>query len=398
MAKHRLLLVKVVLAVSVLLVASVGTAAASDRTVTFVGALNPPSTKAFDISWVENSTGKYVLADRANRAIDLADATKGKAGQFNGFIGQGVFTGAVPAASCAAGANACSGPDGVLTDSAGLLWAGDGNSTIKVLNPTPNTGSAALIKSIPTCPATSSGCGTGGKFRADEESFDPVHHLIVMANDAEGFLTFIHVDDKNPAASAVVGHFFYSDNTLGVAPSVPGHATAGNGIEQSVWVPQTGLLYQAVPGCTPPSCTPARPGFIDAFDPVSMKLVDTFPVPGCDNGPTGLALGPNQRFLGACGNGAIPVEVRHGQTHTIIPNVGGADEIWFNPGDDNFYLGIGGPPAKLGVVDANDDHVVAVLAGKGGGHSVAAYAGNNRIFDPDSGGNGISVFVSGRLH
>lgn len=401
MVRHKLLPLCVVLGVLVLLMASTGVAAASDRMVTFVAALNPPSTKAFDISWVENSTGKYFLADRTNRAIDLVDAAKGETGQFDGFIGGGVFVGVVPAARCPAGGNSCSGPDGVLTDSAGLVWAGDGNSTIKVLHPTPNTGAAALIKSIPTCPVSSSMCGTGGKFRADEESFDPVHRLILIANDAEGFLTFIHVDDTNPAASAVVGHFFYADNTLGVAPSVPGHATAGNGIEQSVWVPQTGLFYQAVPACTPPSCTPAAQGFIDVFDPVSMKLVDTFPVPGCGNGPTGLALGPNQRFLGACDNGAVPVEVRHGQVHTVVPEVGGADEIWFNPGDDNFYLGIGAPPARLGVVDANDDHVVAVLdnGGKGiGGHSVAAYAGNNRIFDPDSKGAGIDVFVSGRLH
>jgi hypothetical protein len=76
-----------------------------------------------------------------------------------------------------------------------------------------------------------------------------------------------------------------------------------------------------------------------------------------------------------------------------VQGVGHADEIWFNPGDSNFYLGIGGPPAKLGVVDANNDHVVAVLPGKGG-HSVAAYSANNHVFDPDRTGTGINVFVS----
>ncbi len=79
--------------------------------------------------------------------------------------------------------------------------------------------------------------------------------------------------------------------------------------------------------------------------------------------------------------------------HVWLEEVAARDEIWFNPGDDNFYLGIGGPPAKLGVVDANDDHVVTVISGKGG-HSVAAYAGNNHIFDPDRNGTGIAVFVS----
>ena len=392
MARNRALPLVVLGAVAALIVLTSGLALASNRSIAFLGAIDPPSTRSFDISWVDNSTGKYFLADRSNKAVDLVDATATNLSTaFKGFIGQGVFVGSVSPANCAAGGNACSGPDGVLTDTAGLLWVGDGNSTIKVLNPTPNTGAAALIKSIPTCPTTEADCGTGGKFRADEESFDPVHHLVLIANDAEGFLTFVHVDDTNPAASAVVGHFFYSDNTLGAKPSVAGHATAGNGIEQSVWVPQTGLFYQAVPGCTPPACTPAATGFIDVFDPVSMKLVDTFTVPGCGNGPTGLALGPNQRFLGACDNGAAPVEVRHGQVHTIVSGVGGADEIWFNPGDDNFYLGIGS--GKLGVVDANNDRVVTVVSGKGG-HSVAAFAGNNHIFDPDRNGTGIDVFSS----
>jgi len=372
MVRHKPFSFAVTLGISTLLVVSAGLASASDNSVTFTKTINPPSTTSFDISWVDNSTGKYFLADRTNKAVDLIDA---KTDTFLGSIGKGVFVGRVPPASCAGGGNTCSGPDGVLTDDAGLVWVGDGDSTIKVLRATPNTGAAALIKTIKTDPR--------GKFRADELAYDPKDQLILIANDAEGFLTFIDVKSK-----AVAGHFYYSDNTLGAAASVPGHATAGNGLEQSVWVPQTGLFYQAVPANSPTTV-----GFIDVFDPSTMRLVDTFPVPGCDNGPTGLALGPNQKFLGACDNAAASVEVRHGQLHKLVSGVGGADEIWFNPGDDNFYVGIGGPPAKLGVVNANDDHVVTVLSGKGG-HSVAAYAGNNHIFDPDRNGTGIDVFVS----
>jgi hypothetical protein len=382
----------------VLLAATTGLVAASDRSVAFVTTINPPHATSFDISWVENSTGKYFFADRSNNAIELINA---KTDAFVGPIGHGVFTGVV--SPCAGGGNVCNGPDGVLTDSAGLVWVGDGNSTIKVLNPTPNTGAAALIKSIPTCPTSEADCGTGGKFRADELSFDPVDHLILIANDAEGFLTFVHVDDVNPANSSVVGHFFYADNTLGATPSVAGHATAGGGIEQSVWVPQTGLFYQAVP-----ANSPATTGFIDVLDPHTMKLVASFPVPGCVNGPTGLALGPNQRFLGACDNAAASVDVRNGQLHKLVGDettTGGADEIWFNPGDKNFYLGISGPPARVAAVDGENDHVVAVLTGTDcghlaaqgcGGHSVAAYSGNNQIFAPNRFGLGVDVLASGR--
>jgi hypothetical protein len=183
----------------------------------------------------------------------------------------------------------------------------------------------------------------------------------------------------------VATHFYYADNTVGQPATVAGHTTNGGGIEQSVWDPDTGLFYQAVPG------TASTTGFIDVFTP-SGTLVDTFPVPGCTNGPTGLALGDNQRLLGACANGAAAVEVRTGKLHKMVPDVGGADEVWFNPGDHNFYFGISAGP-KLGVVDGNNDHVVAVLSGHGG-HSVAAYAGNNQVLAPEKTATGIAVFTS----
>jgi hypothetical protein len=329
-----------------------GLAVAGDGSVSFSEDISPPNAASFDISWVDNSTGQYFLADRTNKAVDLVNAITDS---FTGYIGQNVFTG---------------GPNGVLTDSAGLVWAGNGDSTIKVLHPQAGTGSTALIKSIPT----------GGVKRADELSYDPVDGVIVIANDREGFLTFIDVHSQTVAT-----HFYYADNTVGQPATVAGHATNGGGIEQSVWDPDTGLFYQAVPG------TASTTGFIDVFTP-SGTLVDTFPVPGCNNGPTGLALGDNQRFLGACANGAAAVEVRTGKVHMIVPDVGGADEVWFNPGDHNFYFGISAGP-KLGIVDGNNDHVVAVLSGHGG-HSVAAYAGNNQVLAPERTATGIAVFTS----
>jgi len=51
---------------------------------------NSPVTSAFDISWVDNSTQKYYLADRTNNAIDLVDAATDT---FVGFIGKGHYTG-----------------------------------------------------------------------------------------------------------------------------------------------------------------------------------------------------------------------------------------------------------------------------------------------------------------
>ena len=145
MARRKSRALFVPFGVSVLLAATAGLAAASDSSVTFVHTISPPNTKSFDISWVENSAAKYFLADRANNAVDLINA---KTDTFLGPIGKSVFVGAVPAASCPTGGNTCSGPDGVLTDSAGLVWVGDGNSTIKVLNPTPNTGGCEAVPRV----------------------------------------------------------------------------------------------------------------------------------------------------------------------------------------------------------------------------------------------------------
>ena len=47
----------------------------------------------FDISWVDNSTQKYYLADRTNNAVDLVDAATDT---FLGFIGKGQYTGSRP--------------------------------------------------------------------------------------------------------------------------------------------------------------------------------------------------------------------------------------------------------------------------------------------------------------
>src|SRR5712692_11569003 len=79
--------------------------------------------KAFDISWVDSATAHYYLADRTNASIDVVDTTTNSiVTQIGGFKG-------------ATGNNDTSGPDGVLvTVSGSELWAGDGDSTVKVVD------------------------------------------------------------------------------------------------------------------------------------------------------------------------------------------------------------------------------------------------------------------------
>jgi hypothetical protein len=195
-----------------------GLAWAASPTVTFDTTINQPSTRSFDISFVKSDIGTYVLADRTNNAVDLFDAT---APSFTGYIGQGGFVGLGKSSSCA-----CSGPNGDLIDSNNHVWAGDG--------PAANCNTAAcpcytgqttsMVKEYTLAPSTGAtgrlAClDTGGKYRADELAFDPRDGLLLVANDADGFLSLI----RTTGTPAIVDQFFYADNDLGKTRLSPQH-------------------------------------------------------------------------------------------------------------------------------------------------------------------------------
>jgi hypothetical protein len=332
----------------------------------------------FDISWVDQSTGQYFLADDSNNAVDWFDATTDR---FVRFLAKGQFAGTGIAAcyTFTPDPYGCAGPTGVLTDNLGRVWAGDSPTT------TDPQSSVEMINTA-TAPYAFTRINTGGHARSDELSFDPADHMILIANPDDGFLTWI-----STTTLSVVGKFYYSGNADGITPTLPNHP-APQGFEQSSYDPKTGLFYQAVPGVG-----------IDVFKPVPAggvgQLVTTLRTPSslasfCPSGPAGLAIGPRQTLIGACDNGGIVVNLRNGRTRTVIPNVGGADEVWFNPGDGNVYFAqAGGASPALGVADAYNNHFLQSLPTGAGAHSVAAYSGNNQIFVPVT-GLGVLVFQS----
>src|SRR5947207_794104 len=125
--------------VALLLSSAIRVAAAP--TFQLLGKVHPPATTGFDISWVDNSTNLYYLADRTNHGIDVIDVS---ATPPSGYLG--TMTGSGSLAFQNTGVRATSGPDGVLTDKAGNIWAGDGNSTIKM-----GTLAGGVSESISTC-------------------------------------------------------------------------------------------------------------------------------------------------------------------------------------------------------------------------------------------------------
>ena len=82
---------------------------------------------SFDISFADPVTGNIFIADRSNASVDIfSGSTLTFLGRATGFTGQQATT-------------SVSGPDGVLTVTSGgitTLYAGDGNSTLRVYNAT----------------------------------------------------------------------------------------------------------------------------------------------------------------------------------------------------------------------------------------------------------------------
>jgi hypothetical protein len=329
----------------------------------------PGTVKAFDISWFDRSSHSYLLADRTNRRIDVVDGTTGSYSRAIGsgeFVGVAVINGKV--------SNDHSGPDGVLVvHDQHQVWAGDGDSTVKVFDF--RTGAAAGVIS------------TGGTARADEMAHDQKDHMLIVANDADDppFVTLIDTRDMK-----VVRKIDFP--------------TATNGLEQPVWDPETHLFYLSVPELNGNPAT----GEIAVIDPIRMTIVNAFPVSECE--PAGLTLGPHQHLLVGCSGDAIAagfpakslvISTLDGSTVATITQVGGSDEVWFNPGDKHYYLAArSNPSAKggpsLGIVDAESNTWIQNVRTVAGAHSVAADPNNNHIFVPlPAGAPGCSPSASG---
>jgi hypothetical protein len=390
----RIAFLGTVVGLTTLLALTAGLVWAAAPTVVFDTKIGPPpATSSFDISFVKNDIAKYILADRTNNAVDLFNAG---ALTFTGYIGQGGFVGNFTG-PCGQ-PRGCAGPNGVLIDNNNNVWAGDGpaadcsttacrcvagetTSMVKEYTLAPSSGATGRLACL----------DTGGNFRADEMAFDPRDDLLLVANDLDGFLSLIRT---TAGSQAIVDKFFYADNDVGQPASARRLPTPGGGIEQPVWDPQQGFFYLALPQGT-------TGGRVDVFNPKAGKLVllRTIDVPGCNGGPSGLALdAATHQLLGACDNGAALIDANSGQVSIVgtAATIGGADEIWFDPGSNAWYLGVSGTSPHLGVVSASPDHAVqAVLQSGCCGHSVAAYTASptqSYIFDPNSTGAGITVF------
>ena len=86
-----------------------------------------------------------------------------------------------------------------------------------------------------------------------------------------------------------------------------------------------------------------------------------------------------------CGGGRplLILNALNGKVITTVAETHGADEVWYNSGDNRFYApsGFGANPT-LSVINAETGVLLNNVPAGPGVHSVAAFRGNNHIFVP----------------
>jgi hypothetical protein len=331
----------------------------------------------FDISWADAVSGRYYLADRGTTSIDVIDSKHLK------------YLYSIPLAAAGNGVVAINNPHSDVDndpETLGELWVGE--------NPLPGMASKVEVFDLKTKMSVAS-ISTGGVGRADELAYDPLDHVLLVANDRETtcvmgvctgpapFVTFINTETRT-----VLGAIDYPQVVFGDTPAT----VSNHGLEQPVWDSKTGMFYLAVPGT---SDNPA--GEVDEIDPAGMFINRIFPTT-C--GPAGLVLVPRQRLVTSCGD---VIRIGAGDVMTTVANVGG-DEIWYNPGEERVYFG-GFQSIRVPIVNANNFNLVTTLVvGKINPtppppsqttHSVAADSENNLIFVP-VGNVGVKVYTDRR--
>ena len=336
-------------------------------------AFGNPANGGFDISFADSERGRVYITDRGNSGagvppgIDVIDTRHDK------FLFQ------IKLDTTANGVLVFhSGGEGDEEDDGGVgtLVAGGSNSK-------------TIFIDLAHPSATPIEVSTGGNNRADELAYDPLDHLILIANDRDTphpFVSFV-----STTSHMVVGQIKYDGSDAN-------HPLSTGGIEQPVWNARTRKFYIAIP-----STGDHANGEVDEINPSTKAITRRF-VTNC--GPAGLVLIPLQRLMTSCGE---VLDIASGNVVTDITTKPAivADEIWFNPGDERVYFGgITGSP----VIGALPPYKVfpptppAVAPGAlpwvGSftstpiefSHSIAADSENNRIYVPVT-NVGVLVFT-----
>jgi hypothetical protein len=313
---------------------------------------------AFDISYVDATTGYYYVADRSNASVDIVNgATLNVVAQAGGFTGQQATT-------------SVSGPDGVLVannGSSATLFAGNGNSTLVSFNVTNPAAPTPLFAPI----------STGGNFRVDEMAYSPTNNLVLVANNADSpaFATLVN---------ATTGAIVKGNITIPNTPS-------SGGLEQSVWDAKTGTFFVSVPQFN----GAGNPGGVAEID-TNGNVIKTFDfgamgISSCS--PAGLSLGASGHLMVGCANAKTQTVLldpaANGGNGAIVKTfaqVAGSDELWYDPASGDYFVtgsdATGNNRIFAVISDATDTILQTIALPDVNAHSIAVDPLNDDVFVP----------------
>ncbi len=335
----------------------------------------------FDNSFFDGTTQNYYLADRSNVSVDIfSAATNSFVGRIGG-SGQ-VFTGLRPAPPAPANL-AISGPNGIIifdVNGRHELFAGDGNSTVKGFD-------LATNAPLPNSPISTGNAATD--LRDNEFAYSPQSKrlLIVNSDASPAYATLI-----DATTNAVVSKTYF-DGTNG-APN------ATQGLKASTYDPATNLFYTNLA-----QINGTGSGAVVAINPDTGQVVKvydlaTFGFAAC--APVGIAKGNGSQLLLGCSAPSqsilLDTAANGGNGSAIgIPQVSGADQVWFDPASDLYFAAARYNPTGpvLGIIDGATSSFVQNLPATPNTHSVAVDPVSGEAFVPFAGIAGNTVCPQG---
>jgi DNA-binding beta-propeller fold protein YncE len=372
-----------------------GGAAGASASVTYTQIANltgpgipePPFGVVSDIVFADPASHRVLLSDDSNTFGGITGQVDAWDTFTNAFVGNSSYPGCLsPPAPCGMfggftgttgfpGSFDQLGPDGLLVDGNGRIWAGNGDGTVKVGNLSTMTEVASVA--------------TGSSHRADELAYDSADQRILVTNPSDS-PPFVTVINALPPFNVIAN--------ISLGTGIP-----NDSIEQPKYDALTGNFLISVRQVTATDTN----GEVARINGHTLKVLKPFPLTVNCN-PAGMALGPGPDMLLGCDS--FPPVIMNRQTGAVdvqLPQACCADEVWFNPGDNRYYAAEFGNPggAAFGtnpvvmVIDARKQTFltnIPILNSSGqpdpSFHAVAADSNTNHVYVPTS--EGVKVFAA----
>jgi hypothetical protein len=238
----------------------------------------------------------------------------------------------------------------------------------------PDPSNPQTLGGVSGSPATGALLGNGIGTRPSGATYTiPCHHGPILDQAAGTFCsqTAPGGNCAGAIAPAGLGGMVWNPNT--------GHLLLTN--ENSIGITNVGSVDEIDPGLTDTSCGGVSCG---------PYVFNSFPILNCM--PTAIAQGPGNNFLVGCADHdgtAFPpneyvIDGTSGAQIAEITNVGGVDEVWYNPGDNRYYLAARDMPTGpvMGVIDAKTNQWLVNVPTNSNSHSIAVDPSNNHALVP----------------